>query len=130
MHGIIEATAELSRRDGVDIDRTFARLTLLTVVEHLDRVLHPDELRVLAESLPLALSIVLRRSPRDSRLPFDVEETPARAACEALGRAVGGALGERLRAEVPDVLLGRTAPRRQPSHVDPMEIETQRPPAG
>ena len=68
MHGIIEATAELSRRDGVDIDRTFARLTLLTVVEHLDRVLHPDELRALAEALPLALSIMLRRSPRDSRL--------------------------------------------------------------
>ena len=129
MHGIIEATAELSRRDGVDIDRTFARLTLLTVVEHLDRVLHPEELRALAEALPLALSILLRRSPRDSRLPFDVEETPARAACEALGRAVGGALGDRLRVDVPDALLGRQASRRRASYVDPMEIETQRPPS-
>lgn len=129
MHGIIEATSAICRRQGVDIDRTSARLTLLTVVEHLDRVLHPPELQALAEALPLALSILLRRGARDGRRHFEGDEVAVRAACEALGDAAGGALGDRLRGHVPDALLGRRTPTSPPpAYVDPMEVDTQRPP--
>lgn len=130
MHGIIEATGAIGRRHGVDVDRTTARLALLAVVEHLDRVLQPAEIAALATSLPLALSIQLRRGPRVVRPPLP-DEALVRAACEALAMAVGGPLAARLHDDVPGALLGQGPPaRRQPSHADPLEVETVRPPPG
>lgn len=108
MHEIVDATAQLCRRRGLEIDRAAARLALLTVVDHLDRALDPSELAALADALPLGLSLMVQRRSGIERTQFEiVDETSLRAVCEALARVVAEPLATVLRDEVADVLLGR-----------------------
>ena len=108
MHEIVDATAQLCRRRGLEVDRAAARLALLTVVDHLDRVLEPTELVALADALPLGLSLMVQRRSGIERTQFElVDETSLRAACEALSCVVSEPLAAVLRDEVADVLLGR-----------------------
>ena len=116
MQHMLEDVVALSRRRGVvEVDRPEARLALLVVLDHLDRVLDRDELEELAATMPAGLAVMLERRRGYDRAPLELVSSAAVAVvCEVLAALpVDDAVAARLRRDVPWRLASGGGPERR-----------------